>query len=268
MSATGFLAATTLAQARAAIGALGAGDIQNQVATAFTTGGTATAFTLTPTPALTALATGQEFDVTFHAASGTTPTLAISGLTAKNLKYRDATGTKQAVTSTQVSSGWRSRVVYDGVDYIVREILGAGKYAFMAFRSSAQSAGAYVIFDTVIRQVGSGYNNATGVFTAPATGWYKFTFGVVLNNTGGAPVVTPIGLANSVNGGTFDTPLTYTVPTGGVNITGAGESLLYMTAGDTVGVFSYNANFSATYHAQPGTASTNATMFSGYYLGP
>lgn len=97
-------------------------DIQAQTYKAFTTGGTGTAFTLTPSPAISALASGQEFDVTFHAAAGATPTLAISGLAAKSLKYRDSSGNKQSVNSTQIPSGWRSRVVYDGTDYIVREI--------------------------------------------------------------------------------------------------------------------------------------------------
>lgn len=95
---------------------------QAQTGIAYTTGGTSTAFTLTPAPALTALAENQEFDVEFNAAAGATPTLAVSGLTAKALKYRDSTGAKQAVTATQVPSGWRSKVVYDGTDYIVREV--------------------------------------------------------------------------------------------------------------------------------------------------
>lgn len=97
-------------------------DIQGQTLTAFTTAGTATAFTLTPTPAITANTAGIEFDVTFNAAAGTTPTLAVSGLTALNLKYRDSTGAKQAVTSTQVPNGWRSKVVCDGTDWVVREV--------------------------------------------------------------------------------------------------------------------------------------------------
>lgn len=96
--------------------------IQAQTYVAYTTGGSSTAYTLTPTPALTALAENQEFDVEFHTAAGATPTLAVSGLTAKNLKYRDSNGAAQAITSTQVPSGWRSKVTYDGTDYIVREV--------------------------------------------------------------------------------------------------------------------------------------------------
>jgi hypothetical protein len=107
-------------------------SLQAQTYTAYTTGGSSTAYTLTPTPALAALAENQEFDVEFHTAAGATPTLAISGLTAKSLKYRGSGGTLTAVTSTQIPAGWRSKVTYDGTDYVVREIPptaagGAGK---------------------------------------------------------------------------------------------------------------------------------------------
>lgn len=97
-------------------------DIQNQTVTAFTTGGTATAFTLTPTPAIAANTTNQRFAVKFNAAAGLNPTLSISGNTALNLKYRDSTGTKQAITATQVPANWISDVVNDGTDYVVLDV--------------------------------------------------------------------------------------------------------------------------------------------------
>lgn len=99
--------------------------LQKQTGIAYTTAGTATAFTLTPAPALAALVENAEFDVEFNAAAGATPTLAVSGLTAKALKYRDITGAKQAITSTQVPSGWRSKVTYDGTDWVVREVVNS-----------------------------------------------------------------------------------------------------------------------------------------------
>lgn len=119
-------------------------SLQNQTYTAYLTGGSSTAYTLTPTPAVAALAENQEFDVEFHTAAGATPTLAISGLTAKNLKYRDTAGAKQAVTAAQVPTGWRSRVVYDGTDYIVREVatggIGSGT-ALQMLRMNAAATG-------------------------------------------------------------------------------------------------------------------------------
>ena len=54
--------------------------IQAQTYTAFTTGGTSTAYTLTPTPAITAYAGGQAFQVGFHTACSANPTLQISGV--------------------------------------------------------------------------------------------------------------------------------------------------------------------------------------------
>jgi len=108
-------------------------DLQVQLVTAFTTGGTSTAYTLTPTPAITANTTNQRFRVKFNAASGATPTLAVSGQTAKNLKYYDSTGTKQAITSTQVPINWISDVEYDGTDWLVMQP------ADMAHTASVQS---------------------------------------------------------------------------------------------------------------------------------
>lgn len=97
-------------------------DTQSQVYQYFTTAGSDTAFTLTPTPATTANAAGQRFRVVFNAASGTTPTLAVSGQTALNLKYRDSSGAKQAVTSTQIPANWVSDVECDGTDWVVLDV--------------------------------------------------------------------------------------------------------------------------------------------------
>jgi hypothetical protein len=97
----------------------GKAEIQGQALIAFTTAGTSTAYTLTPSPAIAALAANQLFRVTFHTAAGATPTLAVSGLAAKSLKYRDATGAKQAVTVSQAPSGWVTDVEYDGTDWVL-----------------------------------------------------------------------------------------------------------------------------------------------------
>lgn len=86
-----------------------------------TTGGTSSAFTLTPSAAPAAYAEDQEFDVEFHTASTGTPTLNVSGLGAKSLKYRGPTGTL-VTCGTLIPSGWRSKVTYDGTDLIVREM--------------------------------------------------------------------------------------------------------------------------------------------------
>jgi hypothetical protein len=115
-----------ISQAGLTPGAISKAELQSETYTKFTTSGTNTAYTGTPTPALASLTTGHRFTVTFNATAGATPTLAISGLTAKSLKYYDTTGAKQAVTSLNIVANMISDVIYDGTDYIVLDPSGNG----------------------------------------------------------------------------------------------------------------------------------------------
>lgn len=92
---------------------------QAQTYTAFTTGGTSTAYTLTTVPAAAALVEDQRYQVEWHTTSGATPTLARDGLTAKNIKVYDSTGAKVAPATGALVAGVKSDVVYDGTDYVV-----------------------------------------------------------------------------------------------------------------------------------------------------
>jgi hypothetical protein len=84
---------------------------QEQTYTAFTTGGTSTAYTLTPSPAITAYAVGQSFWVNFNAASGAAPTLTISGVaTPPNLVKQIADGTYANIAANDIPINHRSRV--------------------------------------------------------------------------------------------------------------------------------------------------------------
>ena len=86
-------------------------DIQVQLATAFTTGGTSTAFTLTPVPAITAYIAGQEWDVSFSAACGAAPTFQVSGLAMPpNLVKQNADGTYSNLSAGDFPIGWQSKV--------------------------------------------------------------------------------------------------------------------------------------------------------------
>lgn len=92
---------------------------QTQAYTAFTTGGTTTAYTLTPSPALAALAAGQRFRVKFNATNtSTTPTLAISGLTAKSIKVYDSAGAKADPAVGSFAANMLVDLEYDGTDYV------------------------------------------------------------------------------------------------------------------------------------------------------
>ena len=89
---------------------------QNQVAQAFPTAGTATALTLTPTPAISAYAANQRFSVKFHVDSGVNPTINASAKGAKSLKQYDSAGAKVAAkfAANQVGD-----IVYDGADFVL-----------------------------------------------------------------------------------------------------------------------------------------------------
>lgn len=91
---------------------------QAQTFTAFTTGGTSTAYTLTPVPAITSLIAGQRFRVKMSASNGATPTLAVSGLTAKSIKVYDSAGAKTDPSAAQLASGMLVDVEYDGTDWV------------------------------------------------------------------------------------------------------------------------------------------------------
>lgn len=105
-----------------------AGPAVNQAQTAFTTAGTAPAFTLTPVPAIGGYAAPQRFRVKFHAA-GSSGTLNISGLGTKNLKQYDPAGTKVAAV---IAAGQLADVEYDGTDMVVRDPLPADNWTSKA----------------------------------------------------------------------------------------------------------------------------------------
>lgn len=106
-----------------------ASSIQAQTNTAFTTGGTATAYTLTPSPAITAYAAGQRFRVKFNAANGAAPTLAISGLAATALKLYDSVGGKAAPGIGAIALNMLTDVEYDGTDMVVLDQIPGKKVA-------------------------------------------------------------------------------------------------------------------------------------------
>lgn len=152
-------------------------QLQAQTYTAFTTAGTSSAFTLTPVPAISAYAENQTFDVEFNAASTGTPTLNISAVGAKSLKYRDPLGALVTV-GTLIPSGWRSKVTYDGTDMIVREmptaVITVGQGRMTKVGSDlvfARYQGRFLTANGVIYEIPSG-----GVTIAPTSNTADTTY--------------------------------------------------------------------------------------------
>lgn len=153
--------------ARVALGVTGA--IQGQSDTAFTTTGTSTAYVLTPTTAIGAYATSQRFNVTFHTASGASPTIAVSGLAAKSLKQYDGTGTKVAAT---VYASQISDIIYDGTDFVVLDNVAAAIQQASTTEIANQSAVTkYISPDrlTSSKQVVKAWVNFDGTLTGTIT---------------------------------------------------------------------------------------------------
>lgn len=97
-----------------------AAAVRGQVFTAFTAGGTATAVTLTPVPAITGYAIPLRFRVLFSVASGTNPTINVSGVGPINLKQYDSSGSKVAAV---FAAGQLADVEYDGTDMVLLDQL-------------------------------------------------------------------------------------------------------------------------------------------------
>lgn len=121
-----------------------------------------------------------------------------------------------------------------------------------------------IIYDTAISNQGSGYDVATGIFTAPSTGFYSFSVNTNFNISSPNMTGPIIGYTGSVQSLTLsevslnvvDTPL-------------YGTSCAWsmpMTAGDTVKIqiFANGADsFDVVGHASSATAFTLASTFSG-----
>jgi hypothetical protein len=86
----------------------------------FTTAGTTTAYTLTPTPAIGSLVAGQRFRVVINATNtSTTPTLAVSGLAATTFKKYSSAGAKVDPAVGDLAANAIYDVEYDGTNWVI-----------------------------------------------------------------------------------------------------------------------------------------------------
>lgn len=87
-------------------------------ATPYVTGGTGNAYTITPTPAITAYTSGQSFLVRPDRANTATATLNVNGLGARNIYKTNAAGTPIALVAGEIQPG-REFQVYDDGTYLL-----------------------------------------------------------------------------------------------------------------------------------------------------
>lgn len=84
------------------------------------TAGAAPAYTLTPSPAITALAEDQRFHIKFHSATTGACTLAVNGLPATSLKQYNSAGAK---IDPGISANQLTDIEYDGTDWVILDAL-------------------------------------------------------------------------------------------------------------------------------------------------
>lgn len=146
---------------------------------------------------------------------------------------------------------------------------------FQAYRTSNQTVAGgsttdTIIFDTAISNVGAAYNTATGVFTAPATGFYGFCTTVFFND-----LVTPVGLSQIILGYTGSVQslrlqnLGLVPATTGAAYIATSSWAMPMTSGDTVQIqpFADGAgNYIIAGGALAAGAFTTSSTFSGWRI--
>lgn len=119
--------------------------------------------------------------------------------------------------------------------------------SFCATRSTNLTSGTTVIFDTEVRDVGTVYNNTTGVFNATVAGFYLIAFSVsVFNQTGNS---TSVEATLSAGGATIKASDT---PANNARGSMSATAVVYMNPSDTTSLTI--STLSANLYVLPGSS--------------
>lgn len=172
--------------------------------TIWTTSGTAPAYTLTPTPAVTAYVTGMQFNVAFHASNVGEPTINISGLGARAIKRFDVNLQPAALADGTMKPGYPIPITFDGTQFIAEPkpiTIGNANGRCIRLPSGDQfcwHVGAEMTTDTAI---GAGFRSANETWTFPLafTAAPTVVCGAIRSNTSvGAPWAAPAAVDSGV----------------------------------------------------------------------
>ncbi len=120
----------------------------NITSTPYTTTGTATAFAITPTPAITVYAAGQSHFVAFDQAPGAAPTLEISGIaTPPNLVKQNPDGSYSNIAANDFPANHRSRVTLLSASQAWVESMPTSRILLIA--AQATTSGASIDFTAI-----------------------------------------------------------------------------------------------------------------------
>ena len=111
---------TGLANGSARTDSIALGQVQDGTyKTLGTLGGSADTYTATPSPAITAYATGSEFNLKVNADNTGASTLNVSAVAAKAIKKYDGAGSKLDLEAGDLQQDQYYKVIYDGNDFVL-----------------------------------------------------------------------------------------------------------------------------------------------------
>lgn len=111
---------TGLANGSARTDSIALGQVQdNTYGTLGTLGGSADTYTATPSPAITAYATGMEFNMKVNADNTGASTLNVSAVAAKDIKKYDGAGAVVALEAGDLQQDQYYKMIYDGTQFVV-----------------------------------------------------------------------------------------------------------------------------------------------------
>jgi hypothetical protein len=111
---------TGLANGSARTDSIALGQVQDGTyRTLGTLGGSADTYTATPTPAITAYATGSEFNLKVNADNTGASTLNVSAVAAKNIKKYDGAGAVVDLEAGDLQQDQYYKIIYDGTDFVL-----------------------------------------------------------------------------------------------------------------------------------------------------
>lgn len=199
-------------------------------------GGTAAAITLTPSPAITAYATGQIFRF-FPTSTGSSAgtTVAISGLAAKSvIRYAQA-GTQGGLKDSDLQIGKLAEIIYNGTTFelfsSVNSVMSAvaSSLTLTGCTTSPSTNATYTISGMMVTATFGGTLNATSNTTAcTITGWPAILQPAALSQT----VAVPGGAFNDNTVAVSDVNMTITAGSGTLTFRKGGLSTGFTAAGN------------------------------------
>jgi hypothetical protein len=180
-------------------------DIVGQNWTAFTTAGTSTAYTITPSTWGGAYTAGNSFFITFHTASGNNPTITIGGVASPpNLVRETSDGSFTNILANEITANHRSRVTLISSTQALVETLPSVilDYAVLQTSANNDTTNAFATFASSSTK-NMTVNTSTGQITL-LPGIYQITAHVVPISGFSLSEIVQRGLRfNKVSGTTF-----------------------------------------------------------------